>query len=98
MKRALIYTTTALLVISVVSISGLAQTPTSNSGKTHKFQPTRYYTTFSFAHPPALHIAPGDHVITKTIDARGYDENEKEVAGRWNPETGPFYIDGAEPG
>ena len=41
--------------------------------ETHQFTPTKFYNTFSGAHPPVLHIKPGDHVITSTIDARGFD-------------------------
>jgi amidase len=70
-----------------------AQTPT-----THRFVPERFYNTFSFAHPPALRIKPGDRVVTKTIDASGTDWNGKAVAPGPNPQTGPFYIEGAEPG
>jgi len=66
--------------------------------ETHRFEPTKYYNTFSFAHPPVLKIDPGDRVITKTIDARGYDSNGRQIGGRPNPQTGPFYINGAEPG
>src|SRR2546428_11798879 len=65
---------------------------------THTFVPTAFYNTYSFAHPPALRIKPGDHVVTKTIDAGGVDWNGKTVATGPNPQTGPFYIDGAEPG
>jgi amidase len=67
--------------------------------ETHRFTPAVYYGTYSFAHPPALHIKPGDRVITKTLDAGGNDENGKQVASIGpNPEIGPFYIEGAEPG
>ena len=44
---------------------------------THRFVPERFYNTFSFAHPPALRIKPGDRVVTKTIDAGGVDWNGK---------------------
>lgn len=66
--------------------------------ETHQFAPTKFYNTFSGAHPPVLHIKPGDHVITSTIDARGFDSAGVQRGQRPNPETGPFYIDGAEPG
>ncbi|HEV8211629.1 MAG TPA: acetamidase/formamidase family protein [Vicinamibacterales bacterium] len=66
--------------------------------ETHQFIPTVFYSTYSFAHPPALRIKPGDRVVTKTIDASGTDWNGKAVASGGNPETGPFYIEGAEPG
>jgi amidase len=70
----------------------------SSAGQTHRFIPERFYNTFSFAHPPALHIKPGDRVITKTIDAAGVDWEGRSVANGPNPQTGPFFIEGAEPG
>ena len=60
--------------------------------------PERFYNTFSGAHPPALRIKPGERVVTKTVDAAGTDWNGKSVASGPNPQTGPFYIEGAEPG
>src|SRR5436190_13521022 len=65
---------------------------------THRFVPDTFYNTYSFAHPPALRIKPGDRVVTKTIDASGADWNGKTVSSGPNPQTGPFYVDGAEPG
>jgi amidase len=66
--------------------------------ETHRFVPQQFYNTFSFAHPPALRIKPGDRVVTKTVDAAGVDWNGKSVATGPNPQTGPFYVEGAEPG
>ncbi|MBI3492211.1 MAG: acetamidase/formamidase family protein [Acidobacteria bacterium] len=66
--------------------------------ETLHFVPQRFYNTYSFAHPPALHVKPGDRVVTKTIDAAGVDWDGKSVATGPNPQTGPFYVDGAEPG
>ena len=66
--------------------------------ETHNFLPTTFYNTWSAAHPPALRIKPGDRVITKTIDAGGVDWNGKMVGTGPNPQTGPFYVEGAEPG
>ena len=66
--------------------------------ETHRFVPTTFYNTFSFAHPPALRIKPGDRVITTTIDAGGIDANDRRAGAGPNPQTGPFYIEGAEPG
>jgi acetamidase/formamidase len=79
--------------VLAVSVTIAAQTP-----MTHRFTPERFYNTFSFAHPPALRIRPGDRVVTKTIDAAGVDWNGKQVGQGPNPQTGPFYIEGAEPG
>jgi amidase len=70
----------------------------SCSGETHRFQPTESYNTFSGAHAPALRIKPGDHVVTFTIDARGFDSAGVQRGQAANPETGPFFIEGAEPG
>src|SRR6187431_2880507 len=68
------------------------------AAETHTFIPQAFYNTYSFAHPPALRIKPGDRVITKTADASGVDWNGKTVAQGPNPQTGPFFIEGAEPG
>ncbi len=64
---------------------------------THSFRPDHYFTTMG-AHPPVLHIAPGDSVVTTTVDAIGQDAQLQNVAGTPNPQTGPFFIEGAEQG
>jgi amidase len=63
----------------------------------HYFQPTHYHTAIG-SFEPVLRIGDGDTVVTTTIDAFGQDASGKEVAPRGNPQTGPFYIAGAEPG
>ena len=63
----------------------------------HEFHPEVYYNTLGW-HEPALRIAAGDTVHTRTIDASGVDADGKKVAVRGNPMTGPFYIEGAEEG
>jgi acetamidase/formamidase len=47
---------------------------------------------------PCLRVADGDTVVTDTIDASGLDAREVTVASRPNPMTGPFFVEGAEPG
>lgn len=64
---------------------------------THHFQPTHYFTAIG-SHEPVLRIAPGDTVITTTVDARGQDVTGQQITPPGNPMTGPFYIEGAEPG
>ena len=64
---------------------------------THRFQPTTYYSTIG-SHEPALHVADGDTVITTTADAGGWDSTNTRVASGGNPQSGPFYVEGAEPG
>jgi acetamidase/formamidase len=63
----------------------------------HTFTPTQYYTTIG-SHPPALRIQDGDTVVTTTVDARGQDATGHQVTEPGNPMTGPFYVEGAEPG
>ena len=64
---------------------------------THQFQPTGYHPTRG-SHPPVLNIAEGDTVITTTVDAFGKDAHNQSVTAGGNPQTGPFYIDGTQPG
>lgn len=63
----------------------------------HHFDPTIYYTAMG-TYPPVLHVADGDTVQTRTVDARGQDAEMRVVAERGNPQTGPFFVEGAEPG
>ena len=63
----------------------------------HHFSPTQYYTAIG-TYEPALRIADGDTVVTTTVDARGKDASNQQITPRGNPQTGPFYIEGAEPG
>src|SRR6202162_1689435 len=75
----------------------LALTATGFS-ETYRYTPTEFYNTFSGAHAPVLRIKPGDHVITFTIDARGFDSAGVQRGQASNPETGQFFIEVAEPG
>src|SRR5690606_9042647 len=59
--------------------------------------PTRYHNTLG-SHEPALRIAPGESVETSTVDAIGQDASGTVVAERSNPQTGPFFVEGAQPG
>jgi acetamidase/formamidase len=63
----------------------------------HHYQPTRYHTALG-SYDPVLHIADGDTVVTSTADAHGRDREMATVAEPPNPQTGPFYVEGAEPG
>ena len=83
-----------LLTLILCGASSLmAQVP-----RTHTFTPQRYYNTFSGAHPPALTIKPGERVVTKTLDASGVDAQGQQATNGPNPQTGPFFVEGAEPG
>ena len=66
--------------------------------RTHDFEPTEFHRVFSDAIPPVLHIFPGDTVRTWTVDAGGVDPQGKSRSMGGNPQTGPFYVEGAMPG
>jgi len=65
----------------------------------------KVYFTYCYAHPPAARINPGDTVVTSTRDASNdaFTPSDKTLAPKIdltkvNPQTGPFYVEGAEPG
>jgi amidase len=66
--------------------------------QTRTFEPTEFHRFFSGTIPPALHINPGDTVRTTTVDAGGRDASNKRRSNGGNPETGPFFVEGAMPG
>jgi amidase len=66
--------------------------------RTHTFEPTVFHRQFSGSITPALRIHPGDTVKTTTVDAGGRDAKGVRRSMGGNPETGPFYVEGAMPG
>jgi amidase len=66
--------------------------------RTHDFEPTKFHRVFSGAIAPELHINPGDTIRTTTVDAGGTDAKGVRRSLGGNPETGPFYVEGAMPG
>jgi amidase len=61
--------------------------------------------TYCHAHQPVARIKPGDTVVTRTKDASNdaFTATDKTLAPKLdltkvNPQTGPFYVEGAEPG
>ncbi|MGA7240292.1 MAG: acetamidase/formamidase family protein [Bryobacteraceae bacterium] len=66
--------------------------------QTRTFEPTEFHRYFSGTIAPALHINPGDTVRTTTVDAGGRDSKGERRSNGGNPETGPFYVEGAMPG
>ena len=78
----------------------------SIEAKDVKYDPQTVYYTYCHSHPPAARIASGDKVITRTRDASNdaFRPTHKKIAdgnldlSRVNPQTGPFFVEGAEPG
>jgi len=64
----------------------------------HDFVPKEFHRLFSGAIAPALKIHPGDTVKTWTVDAGGTAANDVRLSAGGNPQTGPFYVEGALPG
>jgi len=63
----------------------------------HRYAPTHYHTAIG-SHAPVLRVAPGDTVETTTVDSAGADASGRPVTAPGNPQTGPFYVEGAAPG
>ena len=85
------------LTLVVIVLALLAASSRAHA-ESHKFVPTVFHNTFSSAHAPVLRIKSGERVITATVDEAGVGADGKTVAQGPNPVTGPFYIEGAEPG
>jgi acetamidase/formamidase len=64
----------------------------------HDFTPSTFYRQFSATNKPVLAVSPGDTIHTTTVDAGGTDEKGVTRVLGGNPETGPFYVEGAAPG
>ena len=86
----------SVLAVALVALFGADQRVASAQSK--PIVAETYYNTFSRAHAPLARIKPGETVATKTIDASGRDETGTVRARPSNPLTGPFYVEGAEPG
>ena len=63
----------------------------------HTFEPRQYHVTIG-PHEPVLRIADGDSVRTTTVDSAGRDASDRKVTPGGNPQTGPFFVEGAEEG
>jgi len=64
----------------------------------HAYVPEDYANTFSAERAPVLVIWPGDSVRTSTLDSGGVDKAGVTRALFGNPQVGPFFVVGAEPG
>ncbi|CAH0209228.1 Formamidase [Massilia sp. Bi118] len=70
----------------------------SNAPQSHTYVPADYSNVFSATRAPVLTIWPGDSVHTTTVDSGGVDEHGITRALYGNPQTGPFFVMGAEAG
>jgi amidase len=63
----------------------------------HDFEPTHFHVAIA-SHEPVLRVASGDTIRTWCVDAAGSDSSGEQITAGGNPQTGPFYVEGAEPG
>src|SRR5574342_692424 len=95
--------TTLLKLILLLTIPNILA---AQNASTITYIPKHEELVYTFCgHPAKMHLAPGTTLITWTEDC--YDGAVKSPndipskvipPGHDNPQTGPFYIDGAEPG
>jgi acetamidase/formamidase len=58
----------------------------------------QFHGTFSRFHPILARIQPGEEIETTCLDSAGVDSNGVKRSTYGNPLTGPFFVEGAEPG
>ena len=82
----------------MVACSFVASLEERPKKEVHQVVATTYHRTFSHAHPVLKHVRAGHIVMTKTLDPSGRDEKGVSRSQPGNPLTGPFYVEGTEPG
>src|SRR6516165_4450666 len=89
----------------LLSIAGLPVIRPAQAAEVRYDPGDKVYFTYCHSHPPAMRINSGDSVITSTRDASNdvFSISDNTVSAKLdltkvNPQTGPFYIEGAEPG
>lgn len=93
-------------IVAALGAIGLSLTAPRAMAANVQYDPhDTVYFTYCYAHPVAARIKPGDTVSTRTRDASNdaFSPSDKTVAPKLdltkvNPQTGPFYVEGAEPG
>jgi acetamidase/formamidase len=78
--------------------AGLALVPALWAAETRQIPAHEYFHTFSHANAPLERIRPGELIFTRTLDSGGQDEKNEHRSHPPNPLTGPFYVEGADPG
>ena len=87
----------AALPDRTVKWTAVRMPPRPDKATTHDFEPSQFHLYFSSKIAPALNIRPGDTVRTWSVDAGGRDKQGTRRSAGGNPQTGPFYVDGALP-
>jgi acetamidase/formamidase len=64
---------------------------------THRLDPDDFFTAIG-EREAVLRVQPGDTVIVQTLDAVGFDRHGAQRFDPPNPQSGPIWVEGAEPG
>lgn len=64
---------------------------------THQLEPEGVFNAMG-ERAPVLRVQPGDTVVLHTLDALGFDRDGVQRGEKPNPQTGPVWVEGAEPG
>ena len=74
-----------------------ADAAAAGSTEDARFRTVRVPSVFLVESRPVLRIHPGDTVRTWSVDAGGRDKQGNRRSAGGNPQTGPFYVEGAMP-
>src|SRR5215469_13800046 len=91
-------------VLAVLLLSAAAFAQNSEEGKVVRYEvkPSELKYTYAASYSPVAHLKSGNILETNTVDCFGNAIKKPgdtlSMATGDNPLTGPFYIDGAEPG
>jgi acetamidase/formamidase len=81
-----------------VTFRASREKPRPAAPSTQVFEPKEFHRHFSGSIAPVLRIFPGDTVKTWSVDAGGFDAKGDRRSLGGNPQTGPFFVEGALPG
>jgi len=94
----------AALLLSALSVAAFAQSPSSEEGRVVRYEvkPSELKYTYAASYAPVARLKSGNILETNTVDCFGNAIKKPgdtlSMAPGDNPLTGPFYIEGAEPG
>jgi len=94
----------AALLLSALSVAAFAQSPSPEEGRVVRYEvkPSELKYTYAASYAPVARLQSGNILETNTVDCFGNAIKKPgdtlSMAPGDNPLTGPFYVEGAEPG
>ena len=90
------------LAVLLLSVAAVAQSAEEGKVVRYEVKPSELKYTYAASYTPVAHLKSGNIMETNTVDCFGNAIKKPgdtlSMAPGDNPLTGPFYIDGAEPG